>query len=69
MVFRGQSEGKSIFAAFGWGKFWGEQQAAVALVAAACIFQMTFEQSCRCRYAPSEDGDHTPLFRSADDGA
>ena len=37
MVFRGQSEGKSIFAVFGWGKFWGEQQAAVALVAAACI--------------------------------
>ena len=43
MVFRGQSEGKSIFAAFGWGKFWGEQQAAVALVAAACIFKMAFE--------------------------
>lgn len=43
MVFRGQSKGKSIFAAFGWGKFWGEQQAAVALVAAACIFKMAFE--------------------------
>ena len=44
MVFRGQSEGKSIFAAFGWGKFWGEQQAAVAIVAAACIFKI----ACRC---------------------
>ena len=43
MVFRGQSEGKSIFAAFGRWKFWGEQQAAVALVAAACIFKMAFE--------------------------
>ena len=45
MVFRGQSEGKSIFAAFGWGKFWGEQQAAVALVAAACI--LAFDLSLR----------------------
>ena len=32
-----------MFAAFGWGKFWGEQQAAVALVAAACIFKTAFE--------------------------
>jgi hypothetical protein len=66
MVFRGQSEGKSIFAAFGWGKFWGEQQAAAALVAAACIFPMAFRvllvviDVILKRY-----GDDIPLFRNA----
>jgi hypothetical protein len=55
-----------MFAAFGWGKFWGEQQAAVALVAAACISKMAVRVLLVViDVLLKKYGDHIPLFRSA----